>query len=56
MWKKNKKFKTDQITSFILLLTESAEVMSSLIVTFCITKTANRTKKSQTQLSHNSFE
>ena len=36
--------------------TESAKVMFSVIVTFCLTKTENRTKKSQTQLSHYCFE
>ena len=36
--------------------TESEKVMFSVIVTFCLTKTENRTKKSQTQLSHYSFE
>ena len=34
---------------------ESAEVMFSVTVTFCLTKTKNRTKKSLTQLSHYSF-
>ena len=32
--------------------TESAKVMFSVIVTFFLTKTENRTKKSLTQLSH----
>ena len=32
--------------------TESAKVMFSVIVTFCLSKTENRTKKSLTQLSH----
>ena len=32
--------------------TESAKVMFSVIVTFYLTKTENRTKKSRTQLSH----
>ena len=36
--------------------TESAKVMLSVIVTFCLTKTENRTKKSLTQLSHYCFE
>ena len=36
--------------------TESAEVMFSVIVTFCLTKIENRTKKSLTQLSYYSFE
>ena len=36
--------------------TESAEVMFSVTVTFCLTKTENRTKKSLTQLSHYNFE
>ena len=36
--------------------TESAKVMFSVIVTFCLTKTKNRTKKSLTQLSHYCFE
>ena len=36
--------------------TESAKVMFSIIVTFCLTKTENRTKKSLTQLSHYCFE
>ena len=31
---------------------ESAKVMFSVIVTFYLTKTENRTKKSRTQLSH----
>ena len=35
---------------------ESAEVMFSVTVTFCLTKTENRTKKSLTQLSHYCFE
>ena len=36
--------------------TESAKVMFSVIVTFCLTKTENRTKKSLTQLSYYCFE
>ena len=36
--------------------TESAKVMFSVIGIFCLTKTENRTKKSQTQLSHYSIE
>ena len=36
--------------------TESAKVMFPVIVTFCLKKTENRTKKSLTQLSHYSFE
>ena len=36
--------------------TESAKVMFSVIVTFCLTKTENRTKKSLTQLSNYYFE
>ena len=36
--------------------TESAEVMFSVIVTFRLTKTENRTKKSLTQLSDYCFE
>ena len=36
--------------------TESAKVMFSVIVTFYLTKTENRTKKSRTQLSHYWFE
>ena len=36
--------------------TEPAKVMFSVIVTFCLTKTENRTKKSLTQLSHYCFE
>ena len=36
--------------------TESAKVMFSVIVTFYLTKTENRTKKSLTQLSHYCFE
>ena len=36
--------------------TESPKVMFSLVVTFCLAKTENRTKKSLTQLSHYSFE
>ena len=35
---------------------KSAEVMFSITVTFCLTKTENRTKKSLTQLSHYCFE
>ena len=35
---------------------ESAEVMFSVTVTFCLTKTENRTKKSLTQFSHYCFE
>ena len=36
--------------------TDSAEVMFSVTVTICLTKTGNRTKKSLTQLSHYCFE
>ena len=36
--------------------TESAKVMFSVIVTFCLTKIENRTKKSLTMLSHYCFE
>ena len=36
--------------------TESAKVMFSVTVTFCLTETENRTKKSLTQLSHYCFE
>ena len=36
--------------------TEPVKVMFSVIVTFCLTKTENRTKKSLTQLSHYCFE
>ena len=36
--------------------TESAKAMFSVIVTFCLTKTEKRTKKSLTQLSHYYFE
>ena len=36
--------------------TESAKVMFSVIATFCLTKTENRTKKSLTQLSQYCFE
>ena len=36
--------------------TESAKVMSSVKVAFCLTKTENRTKKYVTQLSHYCFE
>ena len=36
--------------------TESAKVMFSVTVTFCLTKTENRTKKSLTQLSQYCFE
>ena len=32
--------------------TECTKVIFSVIVTFCLTKTENRTKKSVTQLSH----
>ena len=35
---------------------ESVKVMFSLIVTFCLTKTEKRTKKSLTQLSRYSFK
>ena len=35
---------------------ESAEVMFPVTVTFCLTKTENRTKKSLTQFSHYCFE
>ena len=36
--------------------TESAKVIFSVIVTFCLTKTENRTKTPLTQLSHYCFE
>ena len=36
--------------------TESAEIMFSVKITFFLTKTENRTKKSLTQLSHYCFE
>ena len=36
--------------------TESAKIMFSVTVIFCLTKTENRTKKSLTQLSHYCFE
>ena len=36
--------------------TESAKVMSSVIVTFFLAKTERKTKKSLTQLSHYCFE
>ena len=36
--------------------TESVKVIFSVIVTFCLTKTENRAKKSLTQLSHYCFE
>ena len=36
--------------------TESVKVVLSVIVTFCLTKTENRTKKYLTQLSHYCFE
>ena len=36
--------------------TEPAKVMFSVIVTFCLTKTENKTKKSLTQLWHYCFE
>ena len=36
--------------------TESAKVTFSVVVTFCLTKTENRTKKSLTQLLHYCFE
>ena len=36
--------------------TESAKVMFSVTVTFCLIKTENRTEKSLTQLSHYCFE
>ena len=35
---------------------ESSEAMFSVTVTFCLTKTENRTKKSLAQLSHYCFE
>ena len=35
---------------------ESAKALLSVIVTFCLTKTENRTKKYLTQLSHYCFE
>ena len=36
--------------------TESAKAMFLVMVTFCLTETENRTKKSLTQLSHYCFE
>ena len=36
--------------------TESSKVMFSVIVTFFLTKTENRSKKSLTELSHYCFE
>ena len=39
-----------------MLETESAKVMFSLTVTFCLTKTENRAKNSLTQLSQYCFE
>ena len=39
-----------------ILETESAKVMFSLTVTFCLTKTENRAKNSLTQLSQYCFE
>ena len=36
--------------------TESAKVTFSVTVTFCLTKTENRTEKCLTQLSHYCFE
>ena len=39
-----------------ILDTESAKVMFSVTVTFCRTKTENRTEKPLTQLSHYCFE
>ena len=36
--------------------TESAKFMLSVIVTFCLTKTENRTKNSLTQPSHYCFQ
>ena len=36
--------------------TDSAKVMFSVTVTFCLTKTKNRAKKSLTQFSHYCFE
>ena len=36
--------------------TESAKVIFSVIGTFCLTKSENRTKKSLTQVSHYCFE
>ena len=35
---------------------ESAKVMFSIIVAFCLTKSENRAEKSLTQLSHYCFE
>ena len=46
----------DVIVIFQILETEPAKVMFSVIVTFCLTKTDNRTKKSLTQLSRYCFE
>ena len=39
-----------------VLDTESAKVMFSVTVTFCLTKTEKRTKKSLTQFCHYCFE
>ena len=39
-----------------ILDTECAKVMFPVTVTFCITKTQNRTKKPLTELSHYCFE
>ena len=39
-----------------VLDTESAKVMFSVTVTFCLTKTENRTKKFLTEFSHYWFE
>ena len=36
--------------------TESAKAMFLVMITFCLTETENRTKKSLTQLSHYCFE
>ena len=36
--------------------TEPSKVVFSVIITFCLTKTGNRTKKSVAQLSHYCFE
>ena len=45
-----------QFGAVLIPNTESAKVMFSVIVTFYLTKTEDRTKKSLTQLSHYCFK
>ena len=44
------------VVTFVIPDTESAQVMFSVILTFFLTNSENRTKKSLTQLSHYCFE